>query len=315
MTQVAGGLVHRLLSFDDVETLVNGAVPFLLEGVDRGQYTCAVVTPEHRASIRERLGAAADEVEWMDADSFFTRPADTCTAYHDLVEERGLRGGGSARVLAEGVWIGRDDDEIVEWLRFEAAVNEVFASVPLDVMCCYDRRRARGWATAVGRGAHPVELTADGFSRCGAYDSPGRLVEALQARRTLTAPPAEAAVFAFENDLQAVRAFVRREASSLGCAVADIDDVILVVNELASNVVEHARAPGSATIWLEGNALACEVRHANGAEVPALAGYDRPAATAARGRGWVLVRTLADQVDILNGQHGQPGTAVRVKFQ
>jgi anti-sigma regulatory factor (Ser/Thr protein kinase) len=91
--------------------------------------------------------------------------------------------------------------------------------------------------------------------------------------------------------------------------------VVLAVNELATNTVEHTDAPGEVRWWLEPDhrdpgTLVCEVRDSGHLADP-LIGRIPPPSHVEGGRGLVLVNQLADLVQI----HTVPGqTVIRLHF-
>jgi anti-sigma regulatory factor (Ser/Thr protein kinase) len=86
------------------------------------------------------------------------------------------------------------------------------------------------------------------------------------------------------------------------------EELVLAVNELATNSIRYGGGEGKLLSWPEGEALVCEIQDAGHIEDP-LIGRSRPAPNEHTGRGLWLVHQLCDLVQI----HSTPsGTAVRV---
>ncbi len=87
-----------------------------------------------------------------------------------------------------------------------------------------------------------------------------------------------------------------------------IEELVLAVNELATNSVRYGGGSGTMLLWRERDTLLCEIRDLGYIEDP-LIGRARPAPADASGRGIWLVHQLCDVVQI---RSAPGGTAVRV---
>ncbi|HEY4450735.1 MAG TPA: ATP-binding protein [Solirubrobacteraceae bacterium] len=89
---------------------------------------------------------------------------------------------------------------------------------------------------------------------------------------------------------------------------APTEELVLAVNELATNSIRHGGGAGKLLLWRESDRLVCEIRDAGHID-DALIGRSPPAPNQHTGRGLWLVHQLCDVVEI----HSSPaGTAVRV---
>ena len=109
-------------------------------------------------------------------------------------------------------------------------------------------------------------------------------------------------------DLYEVRCFVARQACAAGFESDRAADLLIAVNELATNSVIHGEGSGSLVVWQEGDTLLCEVTNAGRHDRP-LAGRVRPTVAQPGGRGLWLVNQLCDLVQVRTLSQG---TAVRV---
>lgn len=108
----------------------------------------------------------------------------------------------------------------------------------------------------------------------------------------------------------AVRHAVARLARQAGLVGERLDDFVLAVNEVMTNVVRHAGGSGRLTLWRQGDTLRCEVTD-NGPGMPSERLHDRPLPSpfAVNGRGLWLARHLCDRLTI---ETGPRGTTVRL---
>jgi serine/threonine-protein kinase RsbW len=94
-------------------------------------------------------------------------------------------------------------------------------------------------------------------------------------------------------DLAAVRAFVRARALAQGLAAERVELLLLAVNELTTNTVQHTAGGGHVRVWADTEHLVCDV--VDGGPVP-MFGRSMPAAEATRGRGLAIVERVCDRV-------------------
>jgi anti-sigma regulatory factor (Ser/Thr protein kinase) len=87
-----------------------------------------------------------------------------------------------------------------------------------------------------------------------------------------------------------------------------IEELVLAVDELATNSIRHGGGSGTLRCWREGEALLCEVQDRGWIDAP-LVGRRRPDPEASSGRGVWLANQLCDLVQI---RSSSTGTVVRV---
>ena len=91
-------------------------------------------------------------------------------------------------------------------------------------------------------------------------------------------------------------------------------DLVLAVNELATNSICHGGGQGTLVMWREGGTLLCEVRDSG--HIPEGTFHhdaERPDPDAMSGRGLWLVDQLCDAMQIISSPGA--GNAVRVQMQ
>jgi anti-sigma regulatory factor (Ser/Thr protein kinase) len=111
--------------------------------------------------------------------------------------------------------------------------------------------------------------------------------------------------------LTAVREAVAQAARSVGCDRDRVDDLVLAVNEVATNAVEHGSGDARLDVWAGSSArgLVCEV-HDGGRLGDPLPGLRAPHPSNPRGRGLWIARQLCD---LLHVWTDVDGTHVRIR--
>ncbi|HYM55793.1 MAG TPA: ATP-binding protein [Solirubrobacteraceae bacterium] len=123
---------------------------------------------------------------------------------------------------------------------------------------------------------------------------------------SLPAPAGPVRELAFTADgLGGLRRSVSEWATGERLGAERVEDLVLAVNELATNSVRHGGGGGALRLWREADTLLCEVRD-DGHIQQALPGRDLPAPEAGSGRGLWLVNRLCDLVQI----RSSPGRSV-----
>jgi anti-sigma regulatory factor (Ser/Thr protein kinase) len=111
--------------------------------------------------------------------------------------------------------------------------------------------------------------------------------------------------------LYALRSALVAHGSELGAAVPELDRLVLVASELATNAVRHGGGSGRLRLWRHGDALVCEVSDWGPGIADPATGTDPVDPGARGGRGLWICRQLADEVWI---RDGSPGAVVTVSI-
>ena len=111
------------------------------------------------------------------------------------------------------------------------------------------------------------------------------------------------------NDLQALRAEVSAYAGGLAASQEQIDALLIVAVELATNALRHGGGAGRFQLWHRGHAVLCRVSdHGPGLADPN-AGLTAPDPLATDGRGLWMCRQFAQDLDIRSADTGTTVTA------
>lgn len=162
-----------------------------------------------------------------------------------------------------------------------------------------DRRHALGTGQ---------EMTVDGGHRPGEVRAGNERVGSVPPLTSDSPPPGPAPPGSTETgfrvgDLAAIRRFVARRAQELGLEAERLDELRLVVTELAANSAIHSGGPGTLRMWSEGDAVVCEVSDRGRIADPGVCRHPPPL-DAESGRGLWVVNQLADRVELRTGTWG-----------
>jgi anti-sigma regulatory factor (Ser/Thr protein kinase) len=305
-----GGFRHEAMLYAGDDELLAGALRFLGEGLARDEPAMVILSPRKSALLRDALGADAEHVRFADMRGIGTNPARVIPAWTRFLRE--AAGDGQAvRGISEPLYAGRSAAECVECDRHEALVNLAFASaIDFRLLCPYDVSALDAAVIAKARCTHPLVSDADGRVRRSASFH-GLAVAAEPCRAPLPEPPADAQTTAvMPAGLLALRALVARRAQRAGLSPQRQEDLVLAVNELATNSIRHGGGAGTLTIWETADALVCQVTDAGRLADP-LAGRVLPEPGQVGRYGLWLVNQLCDLVE----QRALPdGNLVRVSM-
>jgi anti-sigma regulatory factor (Ser/Thr protein kinase) len=264
----------------------------------------AVVVPGPNLELlRAELADAADQVRFFDMAIVGRNPGriipGVLCAFADAYPAARVR------IVGEPIWPGRTAVEYPACVQHEALINLAFTGRPATIMCPYDVAGLDEVTVTDAAATHPLVIDAAGGRDSDGY-APDRIVAAYNEPLT---PPETA----FHLSFDAARlAHVRRTAVefALGAGVTArrVDDLAVVVNELATNSVVHGGGSGILSIWAEDGRVVCEVRD-RGRLTDPLVGRRPVDLENLSGRGVLLVNYLADLVRVYTGDDG---TAVRV---
>jgi anti-sigma regulatory factor (Ser/Thr protein kinase) len=213
--------------------------------------------------------------------------------------------------ISEPVWPGRTAEEQVECRHHEAHLNLGFRDGPeLQLLCMYDTEALPRQVLAaaaqthprIGQGAAPAQPSLE-------YHTPeprALLSEALP-------PPERVAVEVpfGPDDLRGLRAHVEHLATDLGLEGGRTADLVLAVDEAATNTARHAGGRGVFSGWLDGRAIVCEIRD-RGRITDPLVGRQPPSPWQYGGRGLWIINQLCDLVQVRSSDRG---TVVRLHMR
>jgi anti-sigma regulatory factor (Ser/Thr protein kinase) len=290
------GFRHEAMLYSGDEDFVERALRFLREGVAREEPAMVVVAPHKIALLREALGADAERVRFADMGRVGANPARIIPAWTEFVREAG-RAERPLRGIGEPIDAERADGELFECHRHESLLNLAFAhAADFRLLCPYDVGALDPSVVARARCTHPLVRDVDGHVHHSTAFH-GLAAAAEPCRAPLPQPPHDAQTIpVMPAGLIALRAVVARRAQRAGLRPERREDLVLAVNELATNSIRHGGGAGTLTIWETPAALACQVTDAGRLSDP-LAGRALPRPGQVGHYGLWLVNQLCDLVE------------------
>jgi anti-sigma regulatory factor (Ser/Thr protein kinase) len=297
---------HPALFYQGPWEYLAGTVPFIMEGLADGA-PVAVAVPEPRLQLlRETLGEHAERIRLLDMGVAGRNPgriiAEVLRATADAHPDEHVR------IIGEPIWPGRSDTEYPACAQHEALINLAFTGRRVSILCPYDVAGLDPVVVADAAATHPVLI-----QRGTTWSSPSYAPEDIIDQYNQPLPvPARATTVAFDAaGLRHARRSTTVYAQDAGLDADRVDDVVLVVGELAANSVRHGGGAGRIRTWTEAGHFACEVQDAGRLD-DWLAGRRPADRHQLSGRGLLVVNHLAD---LVRTHTHADGTTIRAYFR
>jgi anti-sigma regulatory factor (Ser/Thr protein kinase) len=301
---------HRALLAGSPGELDDGAAAFCAEGVDAGANLLVALPDDALARLQSRVGPAVGGAAVLDPFRLYSSPAWTVARLRREIEAS-TAAGTPLRILGAPGWLDRPAPEWEVWMSVEAVANVAFTAsptAPVEILCAYDVSTAPAEVVTAARRTHPEVLEAGRTHRSEAYTDPALY---CTRHRSEALPPLPEPVeeHAFEAaTLTALRRAVTAAATDAGVDPRRVPEVVLVVNEVATNSVRHAGGAGVARLAATPDHLVCEVVD-DGVITAPFAGLLPPSRIGDGGYGLWLVHQLCELVQV---RSGPTGTVVRM---
>ena len=308
MAELAGAqLEHDAFLYGSDEQLVTAMVPFLREGLTRGDAAAAVTTPRNLALLRDRLGADA-QVSSIKAADWYVRPAAAIAQFDAAIRELIDGGAPHLRVVGE-LPFGSTAGEHASWNRYEAIVNEAFKRAPLRVVCLYDTRALPEQLIDAARRTHPTLFEARRRRQSADYVEPAVLLGQIPEPGIPVAGPPRLQL-RIDGDPRGWRRSLAGAVEAEDLPRGRAEEFLIAVGEVVANALGHGHGLAELTLWSTNDGVVCAV-HDDGPGVDdPFAGYLPPGNDdAAQGMGLWVARQLSDSLAI---QSGADGTTVRL---
>lgn len=292
---------HIAMFYRSPQDYLDCLVPFIADGVAAGLPVLVAVPEPNMSLLREALCAdAVESVTMTDMSRAGRNPGHILGGVLGTFVAR--HPSAPVRMVGEPVWSGRSDAEYAACVQHEALVNQAFAGRDVAVLCPYDATHLESDILVDAEVTHPRLGCAGHSDRVSAGFAP----DAAWARYNQPLPASPTAVgYTLHRltELAGAREFSARYARWFGFAPAEIADLQLIINELASNSLQHGRGPCTLLLWEAGGQLICQVRDSGQLTDP-MAGRRPIIRDRSHGCGLFVVNATADLVRIHTGTTG-----------
>ena len=299
------GFAHEACVYDTDAAVRARVLPFVEEGLDRGEPVVVVAGDAVRHMLDAALGKRVDDLEvYAPSDSFWFGGHETLATYYESMQPL-LEAGVPWRLVGEPTWLATPGGEV--WSRFESVANVAFADFPYYSLCLHDRRRLDPALVRAQLRVHPTVWDGHQPVRSPDYQPTEAYLRSVEP--AWSAPPAEHGTLGI-TDVVTARADLRG-----GWTPGPCPPVRARCCSPSTSWSPTRCGPPAPPRWPSGPTarMSCG-RSATAAQGldDAIAGYVPPPPGLESGRGLWLARGLADD-STLRGTAA--GTAVRLLFR
>ncbi|MFD6952739.1 serine/threonine protein kinase [Nocardiopsis sp. TSRI0078] len=297
-----GLLFHREQQFHEV------ARERLRSAVRENAHAVLAVTGERAAALTGALSPAERErVHVLDRDGLYDAPGRALAALHRLALTHAPV---PVVVVAEPPLPSASETELREWHRLESVLCTALAPQRMRLLCVHDTRNLAPRTRSAVISTHPV-LTGP----LGARSNPAYLGTAAFGARPVAPDPLPVTGPVHRLEIGPSLPRLRGELAALGEDVGfppdRVDSLVVAVNELAANVVEHGAGKGTVQLWRAPGRWVCDVFDERGGLSDPLAGYRPADGVRPRGYGLWITRQTCDFLEISGTGEG---SLVRLHF-
>jgi anti-sigma regulatory factor (Ser/Thr protein kinase) len=302
---------HDAFFYAGMDEFVATCADFIRDGLVNDEAVLVVVSAEKIRRLQAALGEGAGQVQFIEMAKAGKNPARIIPLWRDWVDSH--EGTGRAlRGIGEPITPERRFDELLECTRHESLLNLAFReSEPFWLLCPYDVTALAEDVVDAARTTHPSWMTGDAWQPSDDY----RPVDmAAPFADPLTPLPGHVdSLMIVDDDMKPLRELVSRHARAVGFSTDREWDLVLAVNELATNSIRHGGGRGTLRVCADEAAgvVMCEVTD-HGLLTDPLAGRVHPDFDRANGRGLWIANQLCDLVQL---HSGPDGTTIRLTMR
>lgn len=291
---------HEAIFYAGLDEFVPSMAAFIREGLAAQEPVLVIVVPSKIELLREALGSDSAEVLFADMAEIGRNPARIIPVWQEFLG--GRSNGHAVRGIGEPIWAGRTHQEILEAQRHESLINLAFDDAPAWILCPYDTTGLDGSVVDEAYRSHPV-VTTDGLVASSlAYRGLDQIARPFEA--PLPDPPTNPRTLTVEpGTLEMLRGLVSALGEEFGLSRMRIGDLVLAVNEIATNTLRHSGGHGTFRSWHEADAIIMELSDRGYIGEP-LAGRRIPVREQQGGLGLWIVNQLCDLVQIRTSATG-----------
>ena len=300
------GFRHEAALYSSAQEFLAVAVPFLAEGIAAGDPTLLAVPARLQRRVQEALGDPAGLT--LLAGEQYRQPFSTLQRNYQMFLDRVGTGGRWIRQIrmigaVPEPGIGTQWDG---WVRYEAAINDLYASLPVWSVCPYDTRSNPAEVLDDVERTHPYLAAVDGGHRPNPrYTEPTAfLIE--RARKEIDPLERSHPDLALTDPAPAAG---RRASAALAATTTldreTIDGLMVGVSEALTNAIRHGRPPVELRAWAAPHRVLVIVRDRGSGPSDPYAGYlPRRGEQVDTGMGLWITRQVCSRVTLTQTPDG-----------
>lgn len=292
---------HGLVLHDGPADAVSVMLPIASAVRERGGLVALAVSDEVADGIRERIGP-----DGLTPLTPLTRAAQQSGQTVAAWRARELRAMGSSG--REIVVLAEHDPDLdgpdgSYWTEFEAALNISLGGLPITQVCAYPQLPLHRLVADAAVANHAFLLEGDDLVANPEHRGPADVLAAMPVSAPYVLGPPDVFLRYNTFELSRVRRAVEEAVSGSRLDAERAEDLVLAVNEIATNAVEHGSAQAELFVWASDDELVCELHDEGDLALP-LIGLAPPHASQARGRGTWIARQLCDALHVWRDDSG-----------
>lgn len=278
------------------EQLLAQLLPLATAARDRGEPIAVALQPATEQALVERLGD--DDLVRLDQSVTPDVASGQTVAARRALELRALTSstGSPVTVLAEHS-PALDGVDGGFWRELEAAVNVALTDLPIRATCFYPELPLHLEILDAARSNHPLLWDGAALRRNPDHRAPREvLAERPTPAPVLLGPPDLRLEFSVWQ-LHEVRTAIEQTLRDADYEPERAEDIVLAVNEVATNAVEHGTPEAQLSVWAGPGGLLCEVDDGGRLGDP-LPGLQAPHPSEPHGRGVWIARQVCDSLHV-----------------
>jgi anti-sigma regulatory factor (Ser/Thr protein kinase) len=295
---IQSGYRHEALLYSGQAAFLHSTLEFIEQGLSRAEPIFVVVDEEKIDALCRELGPDHASVRFADMTDVGANPARIIGAWQTFAAEFAdvaIRG------IGEPIYVERSADELAECQLHEALLNVAFSpGRDFWLLCPYEVESLPVDVVKEAFRTHPYFSNGGDHRSSALYRHPNT---ATVFGGMLPSPPESVIGVAFgPSDIAALRRLATYAARARFLP-AQIDDVVVVVSELATNAVQHGGGGGTFRTWFDHDVLYVEVTD-SGHFDQLLAGRLPPGRAQPNGRGLWIANQICDLLQIRTSANG-----------
>jgi anti-sigma regulatory factor (Ser/Thr protein kinase) len=301
-------MTHAVGFHSSRDNLLAQLLPLVTAGLERGEPVAVAVQPSTMEAVYDMFGSLPGLMQLAPPEGSDGGSGQTLAARRARQLRELTAASGSATVVTEH-WNRFDGLDGSFWTELDAAMNVALSDLPVHITCFFPEMPLHLEVLAGARRNHPL-LLVDGEQRHNPWYRRPRdvLAEVPAPSPVLLGPPDSRMVFGAWQ-LNEVRDAVEHALLAAGYGRDRAEDVVLAVNEVTTNAVEHGAGEAQISVWAASDGFVFEVQD-NGALRDPLPGLRAPHPSEPRGRGTWIARQLCDSLHVWPDREG---THVRMR--